>query len=310
MTEIPVDLDRLESNLTSKRWQWIFRDPKGCPETLGSFLRSLTQFDKINWNEQFTWGGIFINGEPARENSKLSAPCRVEFFEPLFDIENAEQVFPEVTSKNVVFQDDYIVIAFKPAKLPSVPAREQRYFTLHSALEKLCGCKVHMPSRLDTSASGLVLASKHIDTHHVLQQDFEKRRVTKEYLLELAPQVSWKTMQVDAKIGRDERHPVLRRIDQSHGKTATTEFKKLCDSDLGSFVLAMPTTGRTHQLRVHAAHLGHPIVGDNFYNGVPAVELCLLATALSFHHPVSKEIVKVKLPDELMPAWAHQALLS
>lgn len=116
-----------------------------------------------------------------------------------------------------MLEDDDIIAVFKPAKLPCGRSREQRHFYLWRFVEHHVGRPVHMPSRLDTSAQGLVLFSKSKRMHRPMQQAFEKHAVEKYYLLHVSPAVGWQGKLVDGAIGKDPKHPILRAVVQSGG---------------------------------------------------------------------------------------------
>jgi tRNA pseudouridine32 synthase/23S rRNA pseudouridine746 synthase len=232
----------------------------------------------------------------------------VEYYEPKFSIAESIRLFPKFSADNIVYEDADLIAAFKPGKLPCTPSREQRHHSLKAYIEKYLGKEVHMPSRLDTSAQGLVVMSRSKRMHKHLQHAFEKHSAEKYYLLEVAPAVKWSRKMVDNLIAEDPTHPILRQVVQSGGQKAQTYFRVLRPGidNQSSLLLAKPRTGRTHQLRVHTAHLGHPIVGDNFYGGIEAPDLHLLSFRLRFFNPLTDKQVEIELPQNLIPDWARE----
>lgn len=201
-----------------------------------------------------------------------------------------------------------MAIVFKPLRMPSVPAKDQRYFSLKGSLEKLFKKKVHMPSRLDVSVQGVVAISLSTQMHPQLQRLFEDRQITKEYRLFTGltpPAQSW---EVDAHIDRDPTHAVLRRVVSEGGKSSLTKFTTLSSNDAagGWLVAAQPLTGRTHQIRLHASHSGIPIDGDNFYGGRDRPELHLTSYKISFIHPIKNQKFEFELPKNLQSSWMNQ----
>jgi 23S rRNA pseudouridine1911/1915/1917 synthase len=208
----------------------------------------------------------------------------------------------------IIFEDDDLIACFKPPRLPCTPAREQRQHSLKRAIEEYLGKEVHAPSRLDAAAQGLVVMSKSKRMHKHLQQAFERHQVEKYYLAEVSPAVSWHRKLIENQIGREPRHPILRAVVDSGGDPAVSHFTVLYqvpDNPLGgtSVLLAKPRTGRTHQLRVHTAHLGTPIVGDNFYGGIPDVDLHLCCLRFRFHNTLTKKPQELQLPPKFLPSW-------
>jgi 23S rRNA-/tRNA-specific pseudouridylate synthase len=265
-----------------------------------------------SWPERFEFGGVYVNGHAANDDGPLPCPCRVEYYEPKFDISIAREMFPKFESNYVLYSDDYIAVVFKPPKLPSMPAKEQRHFSLKASIERLLGRSIHMPSRLDVSAQGLVVVSINPKTHGALQRAFEERTVHKVYRLGTDSPVNFDQRTVTFRIGRDSRHPVLRAPVETGGQDAVTAFSHLWNNQEtatgpSTVLSAEPVTGRTHQIRVHAAFSGFPIKGDNFYGGTPAQSLHLVSYAVSLRHPVSGSPLTVELPISLGPEWVRTA---
>jgi 23S rRNA pseudouridine1911/1915/1917 synthase len=164
-----------------------------------------------------------------------------------------------------------------------------------------------MPSRLDVSAQGLVLVSTSSRAHAPLQQAFESRRVTKRYLCATASECAWDTKIERGLIGRDPRHPVLRVSPSAQGQTAETIFTNLGAAksfeQQVTVLCAQPVTGRTHQIRVHAAANGLPLLGDKFYGGHDASYLHLISSYVSFPHPIDGRQVECLVPASFREAW-------
>jgi tRNA pseudouridine32 synthase/23S rRNA pseudouridine746 synthase len=208
----------------------------------------------------------------------------------------------------VVYRDDDILIAYKPAGLSSMPAKEQRHFSMKASIEALVQRSIHMPSRLDVSAQGLLVTSISARAHARLQQAFESRQVTKRYLCASRQRPPWSETRVTLPIARDPRHPVLRIAHATDGQPAETFFRFECDTESeGTPVrvyLAEPITGRTHQIRVHAASQGIALHGDRFYGGERASHLHLVSCEVIVAHPVSGAALRCVLPHSLRPQWA------
>jgi len=307
-----LDLERINNAFTSQYHVWTFLTSKECPASLAELLQSkFSRPGDISVEERLRWGGIFLNGKDTREDVKLESPCRIEYYEPRYDFTQPLSYFPAFDPSWILYQDDYLLVSFKPSRLPTIPAREQTHFSLRNYLEAHLGMKIHMPSRIDMSTSGLVVVSKNELTHNKLQRLFETRTMEKYYLLQVSKEVDWQCREVTLQIGKDRRHPVLRTAVSEGGKAAHTRFTFIRRAaPLGeglantSILEAKPFTGRTHQIRVHAQSMGLPIVGDNFYGGAKAESLHLLSHRVIFRHPIGSKLVEVSLPEALRPAWA------
>ena len=301
---------RMQSAFSCQYRQFEFISAETCPETLVKALTSsLPHIPGDSWASRLQWGGVYINGLLVTSDQTLYPPVRIEYFEPRGELETLEERFPRFKPEShVLFEDDDLIVAFKPAKLSSHVSREQRHYSLFASLQRYTGCTVHMPSRLDFSTCGLLIASKSPRMHAPLQHLFERKQIRKTYLAVVNGVFPHQEYCVDAPIGKDPRHSVLRKV-TPNGKPAMTDvvlvshFGRESTALNSSLVAARPRTGRTHQIRVHLAHLGFPLVGDNFYDGPEGTELCLASYALRFQHPFTGDEIAVSLPAHLFPGW-------
>lgn len=303
-------LARVERTLRTRYWSWVLRSPGEGPPTLRELLcQELPHIPPDSWDARFDFGGVYINGRAALADQTLPFPCKVEYYEPKFDLTTAAQLFPRFEAEYIVHHDDDIAVVYKPAHLPTLPAKEQRHFSLKASLERHFQRPVHLPSRLDVSVHGLLVVSISPRAHAPLQQAFEQRRVQKGYRLATSAPCPHKgVFSVEVPIGRDPRHPVLRCPTREGGQAALTHFSRSHEAtvkDRSVTVLhASPVSGRTHQIRVHAAHAGIPILGDNFYGGDPAESLHLVSYSVALHHPTLNQPLELQLPVALTPHWA------
>ena len=198
------------------------------------------------------------------------------------------------------FEDNDLVVVDKPAGMLAVPGRTERR-SLQEWLSDYCGVRVYACHRLDMDTSGLMVFAKNPETQAALQRQFEERSVQKSYLAVLCPndkadaltEGSCGTIRLPLMLDYYDRPRQM--VDLEKGKMSVTGYKVLRLLDDGCIeVLFTPLTGRTHQLRVHAAHplgLDRPIVGDRLYGGtlpggfLRANRLMLHAASLSFRHP-------------------------
>lgn len=302
------DLDRLESTLSSIHWTFRYYDERVSPWTLLNGLKfSLPDIDPSTWLERLEWGGVYVNGRMKTSDMDLPLPCLLEYFEPKYPFEERMNFYPEFSSTWILFKDDDVVVVYKPAGLPCLPSREQRHIHLKGYVESHLRQRLHMPSRLDTSTAGMLVMSRSSRMNRHIQQAFEHRRVAKYYLFETGFRPEWTERLVEASIAKDHTHPILRKVDVHNGKDAKTLFTNICEADGRFLIRAKPMTGRTHQIRTHAAYIGIPITGDNFYEGLHAEELRLLSYQVEFHHPFNDAPCTVILPEEFWPEWAFPA---
>jgi len=295
--------------LTSVRREWRYTDGAVCPPSvLAALAHELPDTPRTVLERQLLAGAVYVNGLRIEADTPLTPPVKLEYFEP----KDGSAPPPAFDERWVVFEDEDLLAVAKPAGLTAMPARDQRFHNLKALMEARTGAPIHMPSRLDTSTAGLVVVSKTPRMHPRLQHIFERRRVEKVYLAEVSGEVDFTSTTVENEIGRDPTHQVLRRVVSTGGKRAVTHFEKLRTRSvaapeggaIATTLKALPVTGRTHQIRVHTAHLGAPIIGDNFYGGLPAPELHLVCWRLAFPHPMTGAAVRLTVPEHHTPTWA------
>ncbi len=240
-------------------------------------------------------GGVDVNGNAAKPSRILEAGDVLRY---AIDPPPVYAVLPQSIALDIVYEDDTLVVVNKPAGLVSHPAHGSPDGTLVNALlahvgtlpgEPIRGGLVH---RLDRDTSGLLVAAKTEAALSTLGRAMQKRYIVREYrgLVEGVPRDAAGTIR--GALGRDARNR-LRYAVRSDGKPAVTHYtlrEALRNAAELSFRLE---TGRTHQIRVHLAALGHPIVNDPLY-GRPDSRLALPGQALhawklAFKHPVTKE---------------------
>jgi tRNA pseudouridine32 synthase/23S rRNA pseudouridine746 synthase len=199
----------------------------------------------------------------------------------------------------ILYEDDDLLLVSKPENFLSVPGRhtsdsvQQR---LRSRYPAATGpLLVH---RLDMSTSGILLAAKTKHVHQLLQRQFFRRTVTKRYVAIVSGNLTIDEGTIDLPLRGDLYDRPRQIVCSTHGKPARSRYRVVATEKGQSLLHFWPVTGRTHQLRVHAAHfdgLNAPIVGDDLY-GTPADRLYLHAAEISFRHPVKLEPMTISDP--------------
>jgi len=255
-------------------------------------------------------GLVTVNGQPARPSQRLRPGDRVRVVVPPPEPLALEA---EPLPLRVVYEDSDIIVVDKPSGLVVHPAPGHREHTLVNALLAHCpdlaGIKgtirpgiVH---RLDKDTSGLLVVAKTDAAQQSLSQQIAQRAITKGYLALVVGRLSPERGTVDAPIGR---HPVDRKrmAVVPNGREAVTRYEVLRYYRDCTLVDVRPVTGRTHQIRVHMAHLGHPIAGDPIYGRgvarrVEVPRLFLHAYLLGLRLPSDGRWVefRAELPEEL-----------
>ena len=193
----------------------------------------------------------------------------------------------------LIYLDGSLLVANKPAGLLAVPGRgadKQDCLSARLLNEFSDALVVH---RLDMATSGLMVFARGTESQRRLSQMFREREVEKRYVAVVAGKLATPIGEVNLPIAADWPNRPLRKIDTALGKPSLTRYRSLAyDADTDtSRVELEPVTGRTHQLRLHMAAIGHPILGDALYGGRSAERLLLHAGMLSFAHPLSGELL-------------------
>ena len=199
------------------------------------------------------------------------------------------------TALPILYQDDWIVVVDKPAGLLSVPGRYgDRQDSVLSRLRQglPAGRFIQPVHRLDQDTSGVLVLALDAESHRRLGQQFEQRQVQKRYTAILQGQVEQPSGLIDLPLWGDPAQRPYQCVHWQYGKPSQTRFEVLSQTDGGTRVAFYPLTGRTHQLRVHAAHpqgLNAPIRSDRLYGPSPDPDqrLHLHAQRLQFTHPHS-----------------------
>ncbi|GAB1856587.1 pseudouridine synthase [Flavobacteriaceae bacterium MHTCC 0001] len=196
----------------------------------------------------------------------------------------------------IVYEDDYLLLINKPHEFLSVPGKNIQESVLTRMRRYLPNAKgpllVH---RLDMSTSGLLLVAKNEKTHKNLQKQFIERSIKKRYVALLNGEISKLKGEVDLPLRVDLDNRPQQLVCYDYGKPAKTAYEVVAIENGKTRIHFYPITGRTHQLRVHAAHvdgLNTPILGDDLY-GTKGERLYLHAEQLQFVHPVTQEVIEV-----------------
>lgn len=260
-------------------------------------------------------GHVTLNGGEAKASAKIRVGDLVRVVEPApVSAEIAAQDIP----LEVLFEDDDLIVINKPAGLVVHPAAGNRDGTLVNALlhhcQELSGVGgVERPGivhRLDKDTTGCLVAAKNDVAHRSLVRQFAGRSVTKIYLALASGRFARVNGEVDAPIGR---HPVHRKkmAVVGRGRPARTGWRVLRELSCGSLVECTLHTGRTHQIRVHLKHLGHPILGDEVYGKQGSFPRQMLhawklafahprtGAPLSFQSPIPPDFVQAGVPQDL-----------
>jgi 23S rRNA pseudouridine1911/1915/1917 synthase len=260
-------------------------------------------------------GAVMVNGCPCKPSYRVKSGDQVTATLPE---EPKPAVRPEPIPLDVVHEDDHLLVVNKPAGMVVHPAPGHPGGTLVNAVLACCPqvADVGRPDRaglihrLDKETSGLIVVAKDEATLVAMQRQFRRRKVAKTYLALVEGQVQPREGIVEVPLGRDRRHRQKMTVERD-GKEARTMYCVVEAFDRYTLLEVHPYTGRMHQVRVHLAWLGYPVVGDTVY-GRRRQRLLqerhfLHAAQLCFTHPATGEEVtfKAPLPVELFAVLEH-----
>lgn len=249
-------------------------------------------------------GKVSLRGRPMRKPSMFISPgdeWTIELPPPEESTLKAEKI-----PLTIVHEDEWIIVIDKPAGLVVHPGAGHATGTLANALlghttqlsQRGGPLKLGLVHRLDKDTSGIMVVAKNDETHAKLSEQFAGRSVNRVYLALVKGRMERDTGTIDAPIGRDpanRKQMAVRYSEQS--RDAITKYKVLERMRGATYLELRPQTGRTHQLRVHLAQIGHPILGDAWYGVAAGLKRqALHAHRLGFDHPGVKQYTEFVSP--------------
>jgi 23S rRNA pseudouridine1911/1915/1917 synthase len=238
---------------------------------LDKFLAKwLPEYSRSRLQQLIRGGFVRLNGTTSRPRQIVRGGDKIDLIEP--PLERIE-LRPEPIPLEVLFEDDDLIVINKPAGLTVHPGAGQREHTLVNALLSHCATlsgiggkeRPGIVHRLDKETSGCLVVAKNDIAHWELSKQFAARTVEKIYLALVAGKLRKPTGLVEESIGRHPVHRQRMQVTSLRGRTATTEYRVIRTSGQASLIECRLHSGRTHQIRVHLHHLGHPVLGDKMY---------------------------------------------
>ncbi|WP_157052653.1 RluA family pseudouridine synthase [Priestia koreensis] len=258
---------------------------------------------------------VRLNGETVPWQTKVSKGDRLEV--QVF-AEEDHSITPFYVDLDIRFEDDHLLVVNKPAGMDTHPSNEEDDQTLTNAvafhfLTEGLSLKPRHVHRLDRDTSGALLFAKHHLASAILDGMLEKRQIRRTYIAVAEGIIKTNKGVIKEPIGKDRHHSTRRRVSEN-GVKAITHYKVLKrDHERQQTLVELSLeTGRTHQIRVHLSHLGHPLAGDVLYGGkqnASTTQQALHAIKLAFPHPFTNESISVLAPtsDEIFLPY-HQII--
>lgn len=246
---------------------------------------------------KFDGGDILVNGEERNVRHVLSEGDRVSIIFPPEVV--SEGLVAEYGKLDIVYEDEALLIINKPPYMSTIPSREHPTSSVANYLrgyfeQQNIASTVHIVTRLDRDTSGLMCIAKHRHIHHLMSEQQKAGNVHREYEA-IVHGIVAKGQSIIAPIGRKDTSIIEREV-REDGQFAHTDVKVLATVSeplAMSHIRLKLYTGRTHQIRVHMAYIGHPLVGDELYGGSRTYmdHQALHCVSLQFVHPVTKKMM-------------------
>lgn len=239
--------------------------------------------------------GIALNETPVTVRARLKTGDRLAVS---FPRESSEHITPIRLPLEILYEDGDLLAVSKPGGIPTHPAKGTGMLTLANMVCAYLGEGIvfRAVNRLDTDTSGIVLIAKTPLAATALGEEMRRREIEKRYLALVEGIPEPRCGVIDAPIGR-ESEDSQRRTVRSDGQSAVTEYRVLSEQNGNAVCELRPRSGRTHQIRVHMAHIGHPLVGDFLYGTETPEGYRLVCTELSLRHPESGAPLTLRLPN-------------
>lgn len=286
---------------------WV--TPHNLPDRLDLYLMKRgIPFSRSRIQKLISEGQIRINGRTAKASYRVREGDQIEVcIPPPAPLE----LIPEAIALDVVYEDESLLVLNKAAGMVVHPAPGHDQGTLVHALlhhcQNLTGIggreRPGIVHRLDKETSGIMVVAKTDEAHQRISKQFKLHTIDRRYLALVCGKMAKKTGKIILPIGRDrvDRKKISART--SHPRDSETHFIVRENFKAAALLEVYPQTGRTHQIRVHLSHLGHPVVGDKVYGGRPARAFELLvgrqmlhAERLGFDHPITRARMTFSAP--------------
>lgn len=293
----------------------VSRRAEASGQRLDAFLAAMAEdLTRSAAQKLIESGCVTVNGAPAKKNTRLELGDLIVLDRP--DPVKID-VTPEDIPLEVVYEDSDVIVVNKPVGLVVHPAPGHPNGTLVNALLYHCGDSLSgingelrpgIVHRIDRDTSGLIIAAKNDRAHLALAAQLQDHSLFREYEAVCSGGFREDVGTVDAPIGRSPRDRKKMAVLREGGREAVTHWRVAERLGQYTYLSCRLETGRTHQIRVHMAHIGHPLLGDQVYGGKPFPGLtgqCLHARRLTFTHPATGEEITLECP---LPGWFEGVL--
>lgn len=279
--------------------EWKYEETE--PKVLKNFLQEKEVSKKLLAKVKFKGGQLEVNGEEVRVRHTLNSGDTVRMSIPI------EPPNPYLTLSDrpldILFEDEYYLIVNKPAGVASVPSSTHREDTMANRVRHYVEQKqyvhktVHVVTRLDRETSGAMIFAKNAFAHSMIDHKMRRQEIEKLYQAVISKELPKNHDFIDEPIGRTTDSIITRKV-REDGKPSLTEYWVEERFSEATLVKVKLHTGRTHQIRVHFAHIDRPLLGDDLYGETSErfYRQALHCGELSFQHPFSNQTLQIISP--------------
>ena len=274
-------------------------------KTLGQVLREKLGFSSRLLSKLKQSKTVFINEQHSKYHETVKEGNQIKIIME----EEPSHFIPQNIGLEIVYEDVDLILINKQPGIVTHPTKSHPDNTIANAItwyltNKGTDCKIRFVNRLDMDTSGLLIVAKNPYSHHILSKQMQQDKIEKKYIAFVWGVVKDNSGKIEAPIYMPSGDSIKRVVDEK-GRQAFTEFKVLKRYKNATMLEINLITGRTHQIRVHMSHLGHPLIGDSLYgtdNSHLIDRQALHASYLSFLQPRYRNTVKVRadLPNDLL----------
>ncbi|PRY83982.1 RluA family pseudouridine synthase [Alkalibacterium olivapovliticus] len=282
--------------------EWTVTKEENETLLLKSFLKQQHISKRILSKVKFQGGSLKVNDQAVRVREELNQGDRVSLVLPKED--GSQQLNSSHENLDIIYEDEHYIFINKISNVASVPSSLYPDHTVANRIKGYIERKdyfhqtIHTVSRLDKDTSGVMIFAKHTLAHSFMDQLFKEKKVYKEYIAFAEGTIESLHGLIDEPITRAEDSIIKREV-HPDGKVSRTEYWVMDRFEKATKIKIQLHTGRTHQIRVHFAHIGHPLLGDSLY-GNEKQELikrqALHCHKIRFMHPFFKKEVTVHAP--------------
>lgn len=275
-------------------------EQKQANQTVREFLQHY-HLSRKKIHELYMNKRVKLNKEIANFNAVLQIGDELAI--PVFEKETID-FKPQKMKLDIIYEDDHLLIINKPAGLMVHPDQKEGMNTLVNGVayyyqEQQIHHRIRYIHRLDTDTSGGIIFAKHYLAHSLMDHWLAEKKIKRWYLALVNGRLSAKKGKINAPIGKDRHHSARRRV-AKNGDTALTYYQLKQQFKTYALVELELKTGRTHQIRVHMSHLGHPLLGDYLYGGPakvgPLRRQALHSSRIEMIHPITETPLKFEVP--------------